>query len=355
MRIAIWTLLALTGTGTLILFLTTLGIFNINKESSTLTSIPSPEFSAWIPWWDEERAITSLERTGKKLKFILPVWYRVDENGKISEISSNLKDKILKKAIDNNLSIIPTISNASTTGFDPERVSILVSDQNLRKEEVENLVNLANKKGFGGWDLDFEQVYEKDRENYSKFVSVLSENLHKEGLLLSVTVHAQTGSVYDWEGTKGQDIKSIGKYADFVRIMAYDFHNQDSLPGPITPLSWLESILEYAVDVLPTEKIVLALPTYGYDWSEAKVKPVQYTDAVDLLNQQGKSWERDKKSHALTGEYDAAGEKHTLWFEDADSLKKKIEIAKKFGIYQFALWRLGGEDPKIWEKLEQNN
>ncbi len=43
----------------------------------------------------------------------------------------------------------------------------------------------------------------------------------------------------------------------------------------------------------------------------------------------------------------------TVWCEDAESIKKKIEMAEKLGIDRFALWRLGGEDPGIWKILKK--
>ena len=325
-------------------------MLNFKKAEMLVNKLTPPQFSAWIAWWDEERAITTLEN-GKDLKFILPVWYRVEEGGKISAISSGSKEKILNLAKEKSIFVLPTISNGTTSGFDPKRVSILINDGVILQAEIESLVDLAKNKGFSGWDLDFEQVYEKDRQKYSEFISVFAQKLHKEGLLLSVSVHAQTGSIYDWEGSKGQDWKSIGGNVDFVRIMAYDFHSGSTGPGPITPLNWLESILEYAVEELPKEKIVLALPTYGYDWSEGGINPVQYTDAIELLNQHNQNWQRDKKSFTLEGSYEVNEDKHTLWFEDAESLVKKVEIARNYGIYQFSLWRLGGEDPKIWESF----
>jgi len=316
----------------------------ISPAVSTKTQI-----SAWLPWWEEKRALESLRRAKGKLVTILPVWYGLGEDGKVSEIPSNFKPEVLSFAKEVNTAVLPSISNAKASGFDPERVSLLINDEELKEEEIGKLVNLAKTNHFSGWDLDWEEIYEKDRQTYSEFTNNFADELHKNGLLLSVTVHAQEGTPDDWAGTKGQDLEELSKSADFVRIMAYDFNNSQTPPGPVTPIDKLKSTLAYAVKIIPTHKIVLGLPTYGYDWDENAALAIQYQDAYVLLEKYGTKGIRDKESFALTGGYVSFGVKHTLWFEDAESLKKKIEIAQKYGVYQFSLWHLGGEDPEIWD------
>jgi len=48
---------------------------------------------------------------------------------------------------------------------------------------------------------------------------------------------------------------------------------------------------------------------------------------------------------------DAQGNQHEVWFEDARSLRSKIQLAWELGIKGVALWRLGMEDPNIWPML----
>ena len=339
----------------ILIFVAGLGIFfllTIKAPAPTSVDTTSlhltPQISAWVPWWEEKRALNSLSNAKGKLGTILPVWYRLGEDGKVAEIPSGLKPEVLSFAQGANIAVLPSISNAEAWGFDPERVSLLINDEELKKREIEKLVGLAKTNHFSGWDLDWEEIYEKDRQKYSEFTDNLADELHKSDLLLSVTVHAQEGTPDDWVGTKGQDLEELSKSADFIRVMAYDFNNAETPPGPVTPIDKLESTLSYSAKVVPTHKLVLGLPTYGYDWGKNTGMAIQYEDAFVLLKKYGTKGIRDNKSFALTGSYVESGVKHTLWFEDAESLKKKIEIAQRYGVYQFSLWHLAGEDPQIW-------
>lgn len=306
--------------------------------------LPKPQYAVWIPWWEEERAMLSLSKAKNFLVSISPTWYELKNNGQIGEIASTHKKEIINIASSSSIMIIPTIGN----NFDEERVTLFLDDSYLQEKEIQELIDLALVEGYQGWDLDWEEISQEDRDKFSVFVQKFAENLHKKGLLLSLAVHAQTGKVTDWEGSRGQDWTSLGRNADFIRIMAYDFHHSRSEPGPITPLKELEEVVKYALSSIPISKIVLGLPTYGYDWGKDKGEPLAYQDIMAKLREYKADYERDKDSFALVGRYKVRGVNHVIWFEDKESLLQKIKIGRSFGIYQFCLWSLGGEDINIW-------
>jgi spore germination protein len=316
------------------------------SQNAKLQTLPASRFSAWIAWWNEDQAISSLEQvSGNKLEAILPAWYSLNEKGRIEPVDKVTKRRELTEfAISHGKDILPMISN----DFDPVRVSSLLDDSNLTYEQIDQLVFTAKTEGYKGWDIDWEEFYEGDKIGFNDFIKILSEKSHEKNLILSVTLQAKTGKDGQREAIRGQDYETIGKYADQVRIMAYDFHGEDSEPGPVTPLDKYEQVLTYAVSTIPPEKLVIGLPTYGYDWGKDKGEGIQYKDAVNRINSFKGSFKRDPVSLALVGTYLKNNQKHTLWFEDKESIEAKIQIARSFGVYQFSFWRLGGEDETMW-------
>lgn len=318
---------------------------NRQEVSTSEQTGDEPQYSAWIPWWDEERALVSLNKAKSKLGIISPVWYKLDKQSKIIKIQSANKQGIKDAATSAQLTIIPVIGN----DFDSERTSIFLWNETLRKNETDRLVNIALLEGYSGWDLDWEEISENDKDKFSDFVNYFAQRLHADNLKLIVTVHAQTGQPTDWEGSSGQDWSELFRNADFIRIMAYDFHNTETVPGPITPPDKLREVINYAVSVIPKEKIVLGLPTYGYDWSRKDNRSYQYVDILELIEEFNGFYEYDSKSMAIKGNYIANEVEHTLWFENSKSIAQKISLARSFGIYQFSFWSLGGEDQRIWD------
>lgn len=315
---------------------------------------PSPpvnlplEFSAWIPWWKENQGIESLEKSSSGLTYLSPSWYKLDETGKIVLSGAKKTNEILKIANSSGTMVIPTVGN----DFDYKRVNRLLNNKDLQKKLIKDLLQLAVANKYVGWDLDWEQIDIRDRDSFSSFVLGLHKELANNKLLLFVTIHAQTGEKNDWVGALGQDWDSLGKSADALRIMAYDFHHANSEPGPVTPIVDLEKTLRYALQTIPKEKIVLSLPTYGYDWTEGKGQPLLYVDAVLVIRKNNGSFSRDRESSALFGTYtDSKGSKHEVWFEDSESILQKIMIARSLGIYKFCFWSLGGEDINLWKEI----
>ncbi len=301
--------------------------------------------SGWIAWWNDGQALATIQNNPHTFNELLPVWYKLQENGKITEISAiKNKQSIKEFALENNISLIPSITN----DFDPARVSKILDDENLQQEIINDLVFKAQFEGYKGWDIDWEEVYPGDNNGFADFVSNLADNLHEKNLTLSITVQAKTGSVNDNPSAVAQDWKRLSEKADVVRIMAYDIHNENSEAGAVTPLDAYTAILQNAVKDIPISKINIALPTYGYDWIGAKGEPLQYDELTTRAQKNNVTPTRDEASAALVYRYKNNGN-HEVWFEDKISAETKILMARSFGINSFTFWRLGGEDPQIWE------
>ncbi len=316
--------------------------------------VKDQRFAAWVPWWDEDRVITSLQNSHGALQMISPVWYVLGPNGTLQENPTKQKEKIKDVAINSGIVILPTINNENgdvKDGFDPKRVSLLLNNKSLQQAFINNLTNVANEQGFIGWDIDWELKNKDEELLFTEFIKDLSEQLHKNNLLLSVSVQAKTEDDVKIGDTKGENWTELSKYADEVRIMAYDFHYDQSDPGSLTPLDDLETVLDYAVKVIPPNKIVLGIPLYGYDWG-SKTESVQFTDAIDRIQKNGGTYVRDTASEELVGNYRQLLDKHTVWFTDKTSVLRILYIASNYDVQKISFWRLGGEDPEIW-KLKQ--
>ncbi len=307
------------------------------------------EYRGWVAWWNEDAALISLEDANERLSRVLPVWYAIDEDGRWKETGARRQEEMRQLFEDKDMKVMPTIGN----DFDKQRVSKLLSDQRLRTAFIEQTIRLAKEKGYDGWDVDWEQIDTADSQRFAEFVAEWTKALHAEGLETSVDVHALTGSKSDWVEALGHDYQLLAKSADWVQVMAYDYHFSESAPGPITPLNWLREVIEYSINYIPEEKLVLGLPVYGYDWSGNSGESIQYYEAMRRLNGYGGEWERDKTSGALKGEYEAGGQNHVIWFEDAESVVQKVKLAERYGINKFVFWRLGDEDERMWEMLPE--
>lgn len=322
------------------------GLFSPVVPQETITG-EDVRYSAWLPWWDEDKALASLEKNEGKLEIILPYWFELSREGDLREIRTELKKEIMAWADNNQVEVWPMVANE----FDGRRVTEFLQNEEERQSFVEDLVKLAKVRGYTGWDLDWEQISPEDRDNFTGFVEMAERELEGNNIGLSVTVHAQTGSRNDWVGSAGQDLAAIGRSADAVRVMIYDFHNGVTEPGPVTPLDYLEKVVRYSQEMIPREKLIVALPVYGYDWKNGGADAVTFEQAEERLAARSVPSTRDDMSFSLRAEYEDNGYQREIWYEDAVSVIKKVAVSRRLGVNRFCFWRLGGEDPEIWEKL----
>ena len=151
------------------------------------------------------------------------------------------------------------------TGFNPELTRRVLSNPEIRQRLIDNIYNLVKTKNYAGVNIDFERIREEERDLYSGFLRLLSERLKPEGYYTSVAVPAKTSDDIPW--LKGYDYGGIGAAVDFVFIMAYDWHEASSQPGPVAPIKEVRKTIEYAQNYMRRNKIILGVPRYGYDWT----------------------------------------------------------------------------------------
>jgi spore germination protein len=252
--------------------------------------------------------------------------------------------------------LIPTISNTLAGNWDYADIIAVLRDPGLRADHIGQIVQLATGSGFAGIDIDYEDFQSGDRSVFSAFVAELATALHRAGKTLSVDVFAKTTDAgYDVRNV-AQDYEAIGRSADTVRIMAYDWHWASSEPGPIAPISWDHDVLKYALTQIPAAKISLGIPSYGYDWVGQKGQMVSWLQAYGLQQKYGAVVHWDSASQSPWLRYRSAdGANHIVWFENAYSSLAKLALAHQMKIGSAYLWLVGDEDDLLWNRLSDKD
>jgi len=301
--------------------------------------------SAWIPPWNAE-ALTSMQSNLGVLTESNPVWYSWNGDGTPLK-NWNAENDTWRASMTGTL-LLPTVQNIVQDRFDGGVAAAVFATPASREVAAYAIAQLAIIKSYDGIDIDYERVPSASRADFTEFLNTLKEKLHAANKKLSVTVYAKTSDRDNWNGPGAEDWPAIGRIADSVKIMAYDYSYSGSAPGPIAPLDWIDRVATYAQSVIPNDKIMMALPWYGYDWSPAGTKSLTYTAAIQLAASNGAAI-----SHDVNGEATFTFGAHTVFFQDAASYKKKVQLLEErhASIGGFAAWSAGVEDPGIWSVI----
>ncbi len=216
------------------------------------------------------------------------------------------------------------------------------------------------QKGYRGLNVDFENVLPKDRQAYNNFLERAAVRMHTEGYFLSTALAPKTGPEQAGLLYEAHDYPAHGRIADFVVLMTYEWGYRKGPPQAISPINQIRKVLDYAVSVIPREKIYFGFQIYARDWvlphqpgQEAETFSPQ--EAVARAARFGAEIQFDPLTASPFYRYtDKDGTAHEVWFEDARSAQAKFDTVKDYGLAGISYWTISPRFPQNWVLLEDN-
>jgi len=296
--------------------------------------------------WDPQ-AFYSLQSHINELNMVMPEWLFIDPN------TDTLRSNINKDADGFNLmkkygvKIIPMLSNVNLTNqdgnFDPDLLDKVLLNKDKRHKLLVDIISKLKQYKLQGVNIDFEELKnERSISAMNSFQKELSDSLHKNGLILTQDIMPDNEDF---------DVKTLARYNDYLFLMAYDQHYSNSVPGPISEQRWIEKEMDKIARRVPSNKIVLCLAAYGYDWPDgAAGEMTTYQQALSLAKEFNATIDFDNDSYNCDFEYtDYHKVHHTVNFIDAGCNFNTMRFADEYSTAGVALWRLGSEDNRLWD------
>jgi len=346
------------------------------KNSQQEISVEKKFFiSGWLPYWRKTEGAESL--AGKLASFneIHPFAFGVNPDGGLKDtlkIGAEPWTKLSAEAKKENVSVVPTI-----LWGDAKAMHHVFADDTLLDKHVEAIVNLLEKNNFSGVDIDYEGKDVADRDLFSNFLQKLRGKLSSAEKSINCTIEARTQDTPPdgWTGTRAMafanDFSALNQSCDSVTVMAYDqvfqmngiktsFENTSEVPSaPNADNQWVEKVINYALRFIAPEKLVLGVPTYGWEFQLAKlpagyrytrVQSVSYPKALAEAQTAGVTSTRD--GGELSFVYKTLDGEHIVTFADAETIKEKITLAKKLNLKGICFFKLDGlADPRVYSIL----
>jgi cellulose synthase/poly-beta-1,6-N-acetylglucosamine synthase-like glycosyltransferase/spore germination protein YaaH/peptidoglycan/xylan/chitin deacetylase (PgdA/CDA1 family) len=299
--------------------------------------------------WDDN-SFSSFKAHVTDLDWVIGEWVflgkaglKITPDAKVLYVVENLPAK-------DRPSIFAMVSNFDGTKFDAALLRRMLATPASRQAAAIQLVEAAQKFGFRGITIDFEEVPDDLIDPMFEFMRLLRNGLVIGGRLLTSAVAAST------------DEPLVRRYAsanDYVFLMLYDEHYGSGDPGPVASQSWYAAKAKEMMTWVPPEKTILALGAYGYDWNDAgpKVTGAQLTfqDAMVRAKSRGATVQFDSVSlNPYVSYTDSAGADHVAWFLDGVTAWNQARAGSALGAAGSAVWRLGSEDPSIWQAISND-
>lgn len=235
---------------------------------------------------------------------------------------------------------------------------------------ITNLINLVQSRGAHGVNIDFEGLPSSQAVNFANFMVSLSNQMH------AAIPNSEVSTVLyavDWNDVF--DFTIMEPAVDQYIIMGYGYYYSGSTnTGPTDPLyhygstynyTLSRSITYYLDKGCPSEKLVLGLPSYGYEWATtATTVPAPTagggtarTYAYVKNNSSGNyatgnhSWESDSYTDVFN--FNSGGTRQCQISLDS-SWSKRLQHVRNTGIAGIGIWALGYDDgyTELWGAIE---
>jgi cellulose synthase/poly-beta-1,6-N-acetylglucosamine synthase-like glycosyltransferase/peptidoglycan/xylan/chitin deacetylase (PgdA/CDA1 family)/spore germination protein YaaH len=309
--------------------------------------------AGFVVKWDDN-SFASFSAHATDLDWVIGEWIFLTARGaslsigpdfKVLEVVQQLPEKDRPR-------VFAMVSNVDTrTGrFNSYLLRRLLATPASRQAAAMQLVQAAEKYGFAGITLDFEDVPDDLLDAMFEFMRFLRAGLSPGGRLLTSAMAAST------------DEALAHRYAaanDYLFVMLYDEHYGPGDPGPVASQSWYTARAQTLSKWITPEKTILALGTYGYHWDDAAGKlsgrELTFQDAMYYAKTQNAMVQFDSVSlNPYLTWSDPDSTDHIIWFLDGTTAWNQARVGLQLGVAGAAMWRLGSEDPSLWSVISND-
>ena len=288
----------------------------------------------------------SLELHAGQITHVCPEWMTVI-NG-MGDLQIDADPRLPKLAASKGIALMPLLTNLVGDTWQPEAIENLAhGPQNRQERFISNVLAVLRNAKAAGVVVDWEQIDPAYKQDIAGFIDKFADALHYDDKELWLCI--QPGQELDYI-----NFENLSDNVDRFVAMLFDETSDVDPPGPLGSRSWFEGWLHVLLEDSDTKQWIIALGSYGYDWTigEKKAELITFPEAMSRANNaEVESAEIKAPSYNPYFYFEDADKEHAVWFLDVVTFLNELREVRDRKAGGFALYRLGSEDPAIWDAL----
>jgi peptidoglycan-N-acetylglucosamine deacetylase len=289
---------------------------------------------------------SSLEEHASLITHLCPEWITV-VNG-LGDIQIDPDIRLPKFCATKGIKLMPLLTNLVGDAWQPEAIENLAHGPADRQERffAKVVATLRDAKA-AGVVIDWEQIDPVYKKDISAFIDKFCDALHNDDKELWLTV--QPGQELEYI-----DFDEISDNVDRFVASLFDETSDIDPPGPLGSRPWFEGWLHVLLEEADTKQWIITLGSYGYDWAIGgkKAELISFPEAMSrAYNAEVETAEVVGPSYNPYFYFQEEDKEHAVWFLDVATFLNELREVRGQKAGGFALYRLGTEDPAIWDAL----
>lgn len=298
-----------------------------------------------------------LKKTLPFLTYLSIFGYRTTANADIISVED---EDLIQIAKDYGVAPILFLSALTIQGVGSEEVAYnVLYNPKLVDRFINNILNSLKEKGFYGLNITFQFINPDNIKVYNDFCEKLTNVLNKEGFAVFITFSPR--KIYDTPKLTFEkiDYSSIGQQVNGTMFLSFNFGYSFGPPEPVVSLKSMKEFYDYAIQLIPPEKITVGLPIIGYNWQLpyvagiTKANSLTIDSAIGLAREVNSVIQFEEMSQTPFYNYteSALPIKHIVWFVDARSVDETVKLIPAYGFHGIGIWNIMYFYSQMWSIL----
>lgn len=293
-----------------------------------------------------------LRKTLPYLTYLSVFSYGFDRSGRVIPQNADVLTRMARQYGVKPLLVLTTLGEEGQ--FSGERAHALLNDPAARQTLADSLAQTLSAYGFAGVDIDFEYIPPEDAAVYASFIRDMRAKLTPQGFTVMVALAPKTSAGQPGLLYEAHDYQALGAAADDALLMTYEWGYTLSEPMAVAPIDKVQQVVQFAVSVVPPEKLFMGIPNYGYDWTlpwikgQSRARSIGNVQAVEQAVQVGAPIQFDETAQSPHYNYWRERAEHEVWFEDARSIRTKLALAGEYQLRGVSIWNIMRYFPQLW-------
>lgn len=328
------------------------------RAGTRLTIPPQPKRKAVIGSYAELYGTDAdgdlaeaVREAAPELSYLAPWSYRIQIDGTLFAPPVHCLRSL---AVENNADLIMVVTNLENGRYSEELGRIVLHDMRIQNTLLDNIAETVEQYGFHGVHFDMECFHGDEREAYHRFLRRAGDRLHAGGRTISSSLSPKTCAARQGSRLEGLDYGSHTDIVDFIVIKSSEWKSPGAETMPVSSFGTFRRVLRYAVNEIPASNIMIEQNLSGYDWTQpdepggSGVRLLSPQEAVELAMRESVFIRYDYGLQAPHFDYiDEAGKHHQVWFEDARSVRARLNLVKELGLRGVVFRKLGLPFPQL--------